>query len=230
MAKKYQNAAFEEVGGLTWEVTFPQGGSSLGGRKPQAKLVVAGETLYLPKTVARNLVEARASFEIATSSCEALFEVIDSLMDACCKQQALELLARRDFASQELIQKLALYGYSKACAQSTCAWLEGHNFLHDERYAEHFIEQQVARGKGASRIARELAHKGIDVTALEGWPGAYVSKDDERARALELLKCKSVPQKNPYPKLVRFLVSKGYELSLAKGCVSEYLEQEAEQF
>ena len=52
--------------------------------------------------------------------------------------------------------------------------------------------------------------------------------DDVSARAREALERKRVPEKNAYPKLVRFLVSRGYSLSVAKDAVSARLAEESE--
>ena len=51
--------------------------------------------------------------------------------------------------------------------------------------------------------------------------------DDVSARAREALERKRVPEKNAYPKLVRFLVSRGYSLSVAKDAVSARLAEDS---
>jgi regulatory protein len=69
---------------------------------------------------------------------------------------AITLLARRDFASGELAQKLAERGYEPSAVAETIQELVETRVLNDERYAANFVAYHAARGQGSVRIARDL--------------------------------------------------------------------------
>jgi len=87
---------------------------------------------------------------------------------------AMTLLARRDFASGELRQKLGSQGYDSTVVTAVVAQLLDERALDDARYAENYVAYHAGRGQGPLRIAAELRALGlpdglIDV-ALDGGP------------------------------------------------------------
>ena len=69
---------------------------------------------------------------------------------------AITQLARRDFASGELAQKLTEQGFDRAVVAETIQELVEERVLNDERYAANFVAYHAARGHGSVRIARDL--------------------------------------------------------------------------
>ncbi|MDY3291697.1 MAG: hypothetical protein SOX20_02060, partial [Parolsenella sp.] len=63
---------------------------------------------------------------------------------------------------------------------------------------------------------------------VAGWPEEFLDDESPEDRALELLERKRIPEKNPYQKLVRFLCSKGYPISVCTSVVSDYLSRARE--
>ena len=82
---------------------------------------------------------------------------------------------------------------------------------------------KLACGWGPVRLERELARRGIVLEEVAGWPEEFLEGDDVSDRAAQLLATKRIPEKNAYPKLVRFLASRGYPLSVCKDAVSRRL-------
>ncbi len=77
------------------------------------------------------------------------------------RMAAIALLARRDFASGELRQKLGSQGYDSAVATAVVAQLLGERALDDARYAENYVAYHAGRGHGPLRIAAELRALGL---------------------------------------------------------------------
>lgn len=91
---------------------------------------------------------------------------------ARARSAAVALLARRDFASDELRRRLTGKGFSAAAAQAVIAQLSEEGVLNEARYAQNFVVWHVARGQGPLRIAAELRQQGVAAefidSALEG--------------------------------------------------------------
>jgi regulatory protein len=90
---------------------------------------------------------------------------------------AVALLARRDYASGELRQKLGYQGYDPAVVDSVVADLAAERVLDDARYADNYVMYHSGRGHGPLRIAADLRALGvadalIDVALASGpdWP------------------------------------------------------------
>ncbi len=95
---------------------------------------------------------------------------------------AVELLARRDFASGELRDKLASLGYDKALAAEAVAELAAEHLVDDARYAENLVAYHGNRGQGPVRIAADLRALGLSAEVIDT---ALQSGPDWRARARE---------------------------------------------
>lgn len=74
---------------------------------------------------------------------------------------AITLLAKRDFASGELRQKLTAKGYDAAVVGETIAELVESRALNDARFAENFVTYHANRGQGPVRIASDLKNLGL---------------------------------------------------------------------
>lgn len=96
---------------------------------------------------------------------------------------ALSLLARRDFASGELRQKLGSQGYEAPVAAAVVSALIAERALDDARYAENYVTYHAGRGQGPIRIASDLRALGIPTELIEA---AVASGPDWRALAREV--------------------------------------------
>jgi regulatory protein len=86
---------------------------------------------------------------------------------------AVALLARRDFASEELRARLEGKGFETGVVATTVAELLDERALNDERYAANYVGFGAAHGHGPLRISAELKALGlpaelIDATVKEG--------------------------------------------------------------
>jgi len=77
------------------------------------------------------------------------------------RQAALNYLARREHAPQELQFKLAQKGFAEADIQPVLRQLEAENLLSVTRFTESFVRSRLNRGHGPYKIAQELRQRGI---------------------------------------------------------------------
>ncbi|HVW69258.1 MAG TPA: regulatory protein RecX, partial [Steroidobacteraceae bacterium] len=80
---------------------------------------------------------------------------------------ALTLLARRDYASGELRQKLESEGYEPGVVAAVLEGLTEERALNDARYAENYVASHAGRGQGPLRIAADLRALGIATELIE---------------------------------------------------------------
>ena len=101
---------------------------------------------------------------------------------------ALALLAGRDFARNELAQRLLRRGYQAAIVTTVVEGLAAQRLLSESRFVEQFIRQHAGRGHGPIRIRVELRERGVaqgDIeeglaAAAEDWAG--IAREIRRKR------------------------------------------------
>ena len=101
---------------------------------------------------------------------------------------ALALLAGRDFARNELAQRLLRRGYPAAIVATVVEGLAAQRLLSESRFVEQFIRQHAGRGHGPVRIRMELRERGVadgDIeaglaAAAEDWAG--IARETRRKR------------------------------------------------
>lgn len=78
------------------------------------------------------------------------------------REAALRLLARREHSRFELIRKLLRRGWDDSDVVPVVDELAADNLQSDERYAESYVRQRVAKAYGPIRIRAELSERGLD--------------------------------------------------------------------
>lgn len=136
------------------------------------------------------------------------------------KERALRLLGYRDRSRTELIQKLRDSGYSAAIAAQVADRFAEMDLLDDERFAAAWVRTRCAAGFGARRIARELADKGIPPETISAALEASCAVQDQLALARQALRGRKATDRRERDKLLRRLVAKGFDLSIALQAVS----------
>lgn len=99
---------------------------------------------------------------------------------------AIAMLARREYASGELISALVRKGYADAVVRQVTATLAGEGLIDDSRYAGSLLRMLVNRGQGPLRISRQLRDAGLSEeqvsVALEEGPDWYQLAAEVRQR------------------------------------------------
>lgn len=131
------------------------------------------------------------------------------------KDRALRLLGYRDRSATELNRRLLDSGYPKAVVASVIHRLTELGLIDDERFARAWVRARTSSGFGVRRISRELADKGIDrdiaaVALAEESPG-----DERLSAAVRALRGVAATDRKQRDRLVRRLVAKGHDLSIA---------------
>jgi regulatory protein len=86
---------------------------------------------------------------------------------------ALDALARRDYASEDLRLKLTEKGYDAAVVASLLEALRAEKLLDDFRYMENFVAYHAARGQGPTRIRMDLRRHGLQGPVVEDYLGSF---------------------------------------------------------
>lgn len=100
------------------------------------------------------------------------------------RQKGIALLARRDYGSAELRERLLAVPFSAEAVESAIQALENARFLDDGRYAEHFVAYHSGRGQGPRRIRLEMRGKGLPEHLISGAINESAPVWAERAQAL----------------------------------------------
>ncbi|HTC53714.1 MAG TPA: regulatory protein RecX, partial [Steroidobacteraceae bacterium] len=79
----------------------------------------------------------------------------------------MRLLARRDFASGELSERLAQDGYPAETIAAVIADLTVGRIVDDARFAAQYVAYHADRGQGPRRIAMELGQRGVAQPLIE---------------------------------------------------------------
>lgn len=128
---------------------------------------------------------------------------------------AIRLLARRDYARGELRERLAARGHAADAIAACLDKLAEQGLQSDARFAELFLRSRVARGQGPLKVRVELERRGVD-RALVARTLAEAEREggvDWFALAAETLARRfSRPDDSPRERArrERFLASRGF--------------------
>ncbi len=92
---------------------------------------------------------------------------VEPLDARAARVAALDALARRDYASEDLRLKLLEKGYDVSVVLPLLEALRDEKLLDDQRYLENFVAYHAARGQGPLRIRLELRRHGLHGTLVE---------------------------------------------------------------
>ena len=117
------------------------------------------------------------------------------------RRAAMDLLARREYAFHELVDKLSTkflrysnYGYAVEKTSllelifDQMLILRKENLQSDKRYVESFINGRKSQGKGPVRIRRELEQKQIDSQLINDYLNEVSEEWESLARQVYLKK------------------------------------------
>jgi regulatory protein len=92
---------------------------------------------------------------------------VDALDAKAARAAALDALARRDHAAEDLRRKLLEKGYDAVVVAPLLEALRTEKLLDDRRYTENFVAYHAARGQGPLRIRAELRRHGLEGALIE---------------------------------------------------------------
>jgi regulatory protein len=136
---------------------------------------------------------------------------MDDLSPAQLRLYAMNLLARREYTRQELIQKLSRKSFDLDLINQVVSLLQTDDLQSDQRFAEAFTRMRLRQGKGKRLVAMELKQRGVSPQLIQ----EFVSNDEQWRESLSALierrfsgQLASDPQQKA--KQLRYLQSRGF--------------------
>lgn len=130
---------------------------------------------------------------------------------------ACRLLARRDYFTEELRQKMIAKGATPEEAEETIEKLNKFKYLNDDKVLKKFVAEISAKGKGINYLKQKLYEKGCSALLSSRNLSEFYPFEEECAAArktLAKLKCEE-------EKLVAKLAARGFSLSAALEAVKK---------
>jgi regulatory protein len=129
------------------------------------------------------------------------------------KAQAVRLLARREYARDDLEQRLIAKGAARDQVVAVLDELSSQGLLSNERFA-HALVAQKSGSYSRRSIRGELKRKGVSGEAIEGALGDAPVEDEAAMLALWQRRFGAPPANDrEKARQIRFLQSRGFELS-----------------
>ncbi|RTR03462.1 regulatory protein RecX [Halomonas nitroreducens] len=130
------------------------------------------------------------------------------------RDDAIRLLARREYARGELHERLAARGHAAGEIEACLDALVEQGLQSDARFAESFLRARVVRGQGPLKIRAELGRRGVDDdTARAAFREAEGEVDWFRLAAEVLARRFPGPGEGPRERArrERFLAGRGFD-------------------
>lgn len=150
---------------------------------------------------------------------DALYERLCGAADSeAAYRTALRFLERRPFAARDLRRRLVLKGHPPEAAAEAVTRAEQAGLVDDARFALHFVETRAARGRGPTRLRRDLSLLGVDRAIVDRTIGAVFPADSDQVSTLveplarrRLGQLGGVPPVAQRRRLISFLARRGFQ-------------------
>jgi regulatory protein len=157
-------------------------------------------------------IDIRVSLLLLFSDAVAMIDksIYDKLTNYCAYQER---------CAEDVRQKLQKLKEDKGNYADYITLLREDNFLNDERYVKAFIAGHEKKKWGKTKMKMALLGKRIDSTLIKQYLDEMDERDyDEQIKVIAERKWNTIKAKSPRDKktkLLRFLLSKGYEMNKA---------------
>lgn len=150
-----------------------------------------------------------------------------SLERAAPYDDAVRLLARREYARAELAGRLGAMGHAPAAIESCLDELAARGLQSDDRFVESFLRSRIGRGQGPVKIRAELEWRGIGREAIRAAFDDLASQGelDWFALAAETLARRfSGPGDTPRERArrERFLAGRGFDAEQVRHALAQW--------
>lgn len=181
----------------------------------------AGER-EVARAVARAFGKTRRRF----ASARTLHDAIRELEREAAWGRLQSLVKARERSGADLEGRLVSEGFPRPCAREAVERARRCQLVDDARFATTFARAKARSGWGRERVTRELDRLGVAPCDAQATLDELLPRQDEAARARELLARRRVPEVNPVPKLARFLAGRGFPPGIALSAAKERVAQE----
>lgn len=144
------------------------------------------------------------------------------------------LCSRSEHCTFEMQEKMKRWGLDEEVQARVIATLIKGKYIDDERFARAFVNDKVRYNKwGKRKVDQALYFKHIDEDIRQRVLADIEEEDFKEAlRPLLIAKMKSVKAKNDYElscKLIRFGISRGFEIEEIKDCLTDIFKDIEEE-
>ena len=121
-------------------------------------------------------------------------------------------------------------------ARKVLSKLQSDRFIDDARYAEAFVRDKLnLSGWGAYKIKMTLRTKGVSKEVIDEVVAPMIDSTDMKERLEDIMqrKMRTLKFSSPYDaktKLIRFAVSRGYDMELVLRCASKIVKGVEDEF
>jgi len=128
----------------------------------------------------------------------------------------LDALQRRAYARGDLARRLVRRGHARPAVEIALDRAQGLGLLDDAAYALHYVQTRAARGRGPSRLRRDLLARGVDRALIDGVLAAELPNggDEEVPLALATKRAAelgSLPRQVKRRRLLAYLARRGFD-------------------
>lgn len=197
-------------------------------RAASVRVHVAGRSCY---TVPRDVAEA-AGIVVGRELDDALHERLSRAADVeAAFRTALAALEQRPYARVDLGRRLVRRGHPPEAADAAIERVIGLGLLDDAAFARTYVEVRSGRGRGPSRLRRDLQVMGVgrvdvDAALAARWPDGVEDPDMPlalaRKRAAQL---GDLPRQMKRRRLLAYLARRGFTGRNATAAVASILER-----
>ncbi len=142
-------------------------------------------------------------------------------MQASARNQAMDLLARREHSARELRHKLARRGFGPDEIEQALEGLQADGLQSDARFAEDYCRSRIGRGFGPLRIRAELGERGVAGSHVEAALAAEAA--DWHALAAEAWQRRfgvAPADRREQARQQRFLLNRGFPGEVVRALVA----------
>ncbi|MGH7514664.1 MAG: regulatory protein RecX [Gemmatimonadales bacterium] len=115
----------------------------------------------------------------------------------------LRALERRSFARADLARRLIRKGHPRPAVEAAIERAFGLGLLDDAAFALTYVQTRAARGRGPSRLTRDLMAMGVERSLIDGALAAEWPEGSDRSRVPLALAAKRAAQLGDLPRPVK---------------------------
>lgn len=151
-------------------------------------------------------------------------------------QSLMRLCSRAERSSGDALRLMRRWGVAEADSRKVLAQLQKERFVDDRRFAELYAREKFnLNGWGAYKIEVSLRQKGISQEIIAEVVRPLFGESDMEGRLTDLLirKVRTTKGATPYEiktKLIRFGLSRGFDMELVLRCASNVVKGVDEDF
>lgn len=188
--------------------------------KTKYKVYVDDEALCVLAAEDLKKLQLRIGLELDAQAYGMIYE---EYVTRRARMKALSLLERRDYSSQELLERLKREGFSKDVVEDAVAYVKSYHYIDDERYIENYISYR-ASGKSRQLVYQTLVSKGLDSEKIQRLMDDSGMDDEENIRRIYSRKFSDITELTPErkQKILNYFLRKGFKYNDITNVIKDF--------